>query len=230
MVAVAAGLGGGYLAANIVSPPTQAVSKLERSVGSRKTSPEPTTVARAAAEPVPYIAPNDVKDVTSPAVTPAPPQIEAQPQQPPSQLPVQTEAAAPANNPASEEKTAEGAAPSPPAQPPVQPPSPKVVDAKPAEKPEQRSVSPRDSYAKAADAEVKRAAAERRRAERRQQAAERRQQQQPSREQDLDVVEARIREVTEPRRMRGRDEAEARDFAGPARSESPRIWLFDLDD
>ena len=30
IVAVAAGLGGGYLAANIVNPPTQAVSKLER--------------------------------------------------------------------------------------------------------------------------------------------------------------------------------------------------------
>lgn len=216
MVAVAAGLGGGYLAANIVSPPTQAVSKLERSVGQRNASPEPTTVGRAPAEPVPYIA---AKDVTTPAAAPAPQQTEAQPQ-PSSEPPAQIQAAAPAIQPAIEEKPADSAMTAPPAHTPA----PKVVDSKP----EQKPVAPRDAYARAGDAEVKRMASERRRAERRQQAAERRQQ--PSREQDLDVVEARIREVTEPRRMRVRDEAEARDIAGPARNEAPRIRLFDLDD
>ena len=51
IVAVGAGLGGGYLAANITSPPTQAVSKLER-----RMSAEPITVSTAPAEPVPHVA------------------------------------------------------------------------------------------------------------------------------------------------------------------------------
>ena len=60
IVAVGAGLGGGYLAANVTNPPTQAVSKLER-----RMSAEPITVATAPAEPVPHVA------ATNPAAAPA---------------------------------------------------------------------------------------------------------------------------------------------------------------
>ena len=60
------------------------------------------------------------------------------------------------------------------------------------------------------------------------------------REHELDVVENRVREATEPRRIRIREEGEPTGFFGeparrdvfaePARSEAPRIRLFDQDD
>ena len=78
IVAVAAGLGGGYLAANITNPPTQEVSKLER-----RMSAEPISVATAPAEPVSRVV------ATNPASAPAQPQPLPQPQ---------TEAAAPSAN------------------------------------------------------------------------------------------------------------------------------------
>ena len=78
IVAVAAGLGGGYLAANIANPPS-GVSKLER-----RMSAEPITVAAVPAQPVPRAA------ATSPASAPA--QELPQPQM---------EAAAPSGNAAS---------------------------------------------------------------------------------------------------------------------------------
>ena len=59
IAAVAAGLGGGYLAANIAHPPTQAVSKLER-----RMSAEPIHVSTAPAEPVAHVA------ATNPASAP----------------------------------------------------------------------------------------------------------------------------------------------------------------
>lgn len=233
IVAVGAGLGGGYMAANIAHPPVQTVSKLER-----RMSAEPIQVTTAPAEPV--------SSAAAPAANPAPaqPQEQAQPQQPQPQQPQaqppqtqQTQAAAPApNTPPAEEKTNNVAA----AQPASSPPQP----AKPAEQADERSVAPKDSYAKASDADLKRAAAEKRRAERRQQSADKRRwkrEQQPrDQQQELDVVENNVREVTEPRRIRIREEGEPRGFFGesgrrdffaePARSEAPRIRLFDLDD
>jgi outer membrane biosynthesis protein TonB len=207
VVAVAAGLGGGYLAANITSPPSQTVSKLER-----RMSAEPIAVSTAPAEPVPRVA------ATNSASPPAqePPQTQQQPQP-------QTQAAAPsANNaPAEEEKTASNAA----VAQPVQPPQP----AKPAEQASERTAAPQETNAKARDADVKRVAAEQRRAERHQRWADRRRFQQP-REQELEAVEGSVREVTEPRRIRIREEAEPRGmFVEPARSEMPRIRLFDQD-
>jgi hypothetical protein len=76
---------------------------------------------------------------------------------------------------------------------------------------------------------MKRADAEKRRAERRQRWADKRRIQ-PSREQELEAVEDSVREVTEPRRIRIRQESEPREmFAEPARSETSRIRLFDQD-
>ena len=98
IVAVTAGLGGGYLAANITNPPTQAISKLER-----RMSADPINVSTAPAEPV--------QDVASTAATnsaAAPAQEQAQQQQPQTQQQPNTqqqpqpqiEAAAPSRNPA----------------------------------------------------------------------------------------------------------------------------------
>ena len=109
IVAVTAGLGGGYLAANITSPPSQAVSKLER-----RMSAEPITVSTAPAEPVPHVA------ATKPAASPAQQQPNTQ-QQPQPQI----EAAAPSANPArAEEKPANNVAAAQPVQSPPQPSMP----------------------------------------------------------------------------------------------------------
>jgi hypothetical protein len=231
MVAVGVGLGGGYMAANIAHPPVQTVSKLER-----RMSAEPIQVTTAPAEP---------PSSAAPAPAPAQPQEQAQPQQPQAQPPQtqqtpqaqQTQAAAPTpNTPPAVEKANNVAA----VQPAPSPPQP----VKPAEQADEKTVAPRDSYARASEADLKRAAAEKRRAERRQQSIDKRRwkrEQQPrDQQQELDVVENNVREVTEPRRIRIREEGEPRGFFGesgrrdsfaePARSEVPRIRLFDLDD
>src|ERR1051325_699876 len=124
IVAVGAGLGGGYLAANVTNPPTQTVSKLER-----RMSAEPITVATAPAEPVPHVA------ATNPAAAPA--QQQTQPQHQTPQPQQQTEAAAPsANNVRAEEKTANNAAVAQPIQPPPQP-------AKSTEQVDEKTAAPR---------------------------------------------------------------------------------------
>jgi hypothetical protein len=239
IAAVAAGLGGGYLAANIANPPFQAVSKLER-----RMSAEPIPASRAPAEPVPYAA----TAATNPAAAPVQEQTQQQPQPQTQQPPQpQTEAAAPPAAPArTEEKPANNVATAQPVQPQPQ-------AAKPAEQADEKTAAPRDAYARAGEVDMKRAAAEKRRAERRQQWADKRRLKQP-REQELEAVEERVREVTEPRRIRIREEGEPRDLFGeprrrdepresfaeprrrdmfaaePARSEMPRIRLFDQDD
>jgi hypothetical protein len=212
IVAVAAGLGGGYLAANITSPPLQTVSKLER-----RMSAEPIRVSTAPAEPVPHVA-----ATTNTASAPSQEQPQTQQQQPQPQT--QTEAAAPsANNARAEEKAADNLAAAQPVQSPPQP-------AKPAEQADEKIAAPRDAFARNRDADIKRADAEKRRAERRQRWADKRRFQQP-REQELEAVEGSVREVTEPRRIRIREEGEPREiFAAPARGEMPRIRLFDQDD
>jgi hypothetical protein len=224
IVAVGAGLGGGYIAANITHPPTQAVSKLER-----RMSAEPITVSTAPAEPVPHVA---AADPTKPAAAPAQEQTPQQPQTQ-QQSQTQTEAAAPPAAPAgTEEKPTNNVAAAQPIQPPPQP-------SKSADQADEKTAAPREVYARASDADIKRADAEKRRAERRLQWTDKRRLKQP-REQELEAVEARVREVTEPRRIRIREEGEPRDlfaeprrrdmFAEPARSETPRIRLFDQDD
>jgi hypothetical protein len=233
IVAVGAGLGGGYIAANITHPPTQAVSKLER-----RMSAEPITVSTAPAEPVPHVA---VADPTKPAAAPAQEQTQQQPQTQ-QQSQTQTEAAAPPAAPArAEEKPTNNVAAAQPIQPPPQP-------SKSADQADEKTAGPREVYARASDSDIKRADAEKRRVERRQHWTDKRRLKQPReqeflkqpREQELEAVEARIREVTEPRRIRIREEGEPRDlfaeprrrdmFAEPVRSETPRIRLFDQDD
>src|SRR5215208_4996777 len=111
IAAVSAGLGGGYLAANVTHPPTQAVSKLER-----RMSAEPIAVSTAPAEPVPQAA------GAAPTKSAAAPALEQTQQQPQTQQPQpQIEAAAPSANPArAEEKPATNVAAVQPVQPPPQ--------------------------------------------------------------------------------------------------------------
>jgi len=221
IMAVGAGLGGGYLAANVTHPPTHAVSKLER-----RMSAEPIAVSTAPAEPAPQVA------GAAPTKSAAPAQEQTQ-QPPQTQQPQpQIEAAAPSANPArAEEKPSHNVAAVQPVPPPPQP-------SKSADQADEKTAAPREVYARASDADIKRADAEKRRAERRQQWVDKRRLKQP-REQEIEAVEARVREVTEPRRIRIREEGEPRGlfaeprrremFAEPVRSETPRIRLFDQD-
>jgi hypothetical protein len=209
IVAVSAGLGGGYLAANIANPTSPGVSKLER-----RMSAEPISVAAAPTQPVPR--------ATEPSPASAPAQ--EQPQAPP-----QIEAAATRDNPTSattnvraEEKAVSNA---------TAPQPTKSVEPKSAEQSADKTAAPREAFAKARDVDIRRAEAEKRRAERRQASAERRRAQQ-SREPDLDAVEERVREVTESPRIRIREQDEARAMFAeqPSRADMPRIRLFDQDD
>ncbi len=203
--AVAAGLGGGYLAANLANPPS-GVSKLER-----RMSAEPMSVAAAPAQPVP-----------PPVASTAAPVQEPQPQ---------TQVAAPADNAAAsssndfraEDKSTNNIAAVQPA-----PQSAKQIESKSVEQAGDKAGAPREAFAKARDLDIRRAEAEKRRGERRQAWAERRKVQ--SRDQELEAVEERVREVTEPRRIRIREEDEPREmFAEPARVEMRRLRLFDRD-
>ena len=209
IVAISAGLGGGYLAANLANSPS-GVSKLER-----RMSAEPISVAAAPSQPVP-------QPVASNAAASAPePQPKAQ-----VAATADNAAAASANNVRDEDKPTNNIAavqPAPPA-----PQSVKRIESNSVEQAGEKAVAPREAFAKARDADIKRAEAEKRRAERRQAWAERRRVQ--PREQELEAVEERVREMTEPRRIRLREDDEPREmFAEPARVEMPRIRLFDRD-
>ena len=83
----------------------------------------------------------------------------------------------------------------------------------------EKTAAPQEALARARDADIKRPAVEKRRAERRQRWEEKRRFRQP-REQELEAVEERVREVTEPRQAF---------VVEPVRTETPRIRLFDLD-
>jgi len=213
ILALSAGLGGGYLAANITSPPSQTVSKLER-----RMSAEPIAVSKAPAEPASQMAETSRAAAPAQEQTPQPSQTQQVPNMPPQPQP-QTEAAAPSTNPdrgetklADEQKPANNVAV-------AQPRKSSPQSSKPAEQVDEKASAPRDAFATARDSDVKRAAAEQRRAERRQRWADKRRVRQ-QREQELEAVEARVREETEPRQF----------FAGePVGIETPRIRLFDQD-
>ena len=218
VIAITAGLGGGLLIAEIMSPhaPKQEMSKLER-----RASPEPSASTRDPLVPVPYLAATQAASngpvVVSPASRNAQPALlEANNSSPPAAQPAAQTSDVTASN--------DQAAKSPDAS---KPESSKLEASKlseaPASKPSSPAVqpaalreqvsSPDDAYAKARDADMKRA--ERHKSERRQQWADRRRTQQ-SREQELRDVEERVRAETEPR-----DDDER-----PVRVEYPQVRLF----
>jgi hypothetical protein len=224
VIAVAAGIGGGLVIANVMSPhaPKQELSKLER-----RGSPEPSSSTRDPLVPVPYLAATRAAS-NGPVVVSLPPQNaqadagNATPQATQtaaSAAGLQTSEAAASNDQSA--KPTDGSKPDA-----LKPEVSKVSDAsiskstsptvQPAATREQVAAAD-DPYAKARDADLKRAA-ERRKAERRSQWADRRRYQ-PSREQELRDVEERVREDTEVRAYDQR----------PVRVEYPQVRLFEAE-
>jgi len=210
IVAIAAGLGGGLLISNIVSPHQPKYGSVEVTRMERRASPDPIPATSNSLEPVPYLAAPQISAAVAdnpppqPATQPSPPQAaQASAQQP----------QAPAQQPSAPQPTTQAAA-TPPA------PSPAAQPVATAESPAARErIAPDESIAKARDADVRREARraeEKRRAERRQQWAERRKLR-PRDGDDLRDVERAVREETEPTRVFS---------AEPVRMEVPRIRLF----
>lgn len=168
VMAIVAGVGGGLLIADIVSPksPKQGteMTRLER-----RMSPEPIQAAPGPSEPVQYLAAPQLSALgAAVAAAPAQAQTEAGNSQSAGAQPAETAAAA-------------------------QPDAPVPQAATPAVAHEQ-AAAPENALAKARDAEMKRAV-EKRKLERRQQWAEKRRQRQ---QQELRAVEERVREETGP--------------------------------
>jgi hypothetical protein len=213
-MAIAAGLGGGYLAANVISPHEQKFgneTRLERRMASQAI---PMTAAPS--EPVRYASATPNPVAAPPQAEPPTPAAQATVTQPPApQAPAKIEPQTAASNSVSpvDDKTASHTAAAPP-------------PAKPAELASEKAGASQEAFAKTRDADLKRTAREQRRAERRQHWADSRQYwadkrrlRQP-RERELDAVEQKVREETEPRQV----------FAvEPVKMESPRIRLFDQD-
>ena len=192
VVAIAAGLGGGLLLGNIMSPqqpkyPSSEVTRLEQ-----RASQQPIQAMNGASQPVPNL-PAPQAAVTAPP-SQAPQQAQPQPQQ--AQPQAQQASTQPAE-PKQQAETTATAAPQPAAAPPAT-----TEQAATRER-----AAPEDANARARDADLKRdarrAEESRRKAERRQQWAERRK---PRKGDDLDDVEASVRQTTEPRSFFGREE------------------------
>lgn len=190
-VAVAAGLGGGLMLGETMHPhqpkyPSSEVTRLEQ-----RSPQQPIQTANGTSQPVPNSA------VAQPAAAPA--EAPAPPQQPQS-LQAQPQISQPLQPRSASARSAE------PAQPPVRTTSAQSsVAAQPAPSAEPSAVRERaaseDSVATARDADVRRdvrRAEDRRKAERRQQRAERKKWRQYQ-DNDLDRVEASVREATESR-------------------------------
>jgi len=224
VLAIAAGVGGGLVIANVMSPhaPKQELSKLER-----HGSPEPSPSTKDPLVPVPYLAATQAASSGPVVVAPSPQSAQAEAG---NATPQAMQAAAPAAGLQTSEAAASNdqSAKSPDGS---KPDASKSEVSKLSDAPAPKSSSPAmqpaamreqvsaadDAYAKARDADLKRAA-ERRKAERRSQWADRRHYQ-PSREQELRDVEERVREDTEARTYDQR----------PVRVEYPQVRFFEAE-
>ncbi len=204
IAAIVGGVGGGFLIADMINPksPKQGI---EQTRLERRMSPEPIPAANAPSEPVQYLGVTQLSALNATAAAvPTPAQTNTEDEK----------SAAPAA------QATDSAAASQPAAPASQPAAAVPATAR------ERTSAPEGAVAKARDGDVKerdardadsKRAAEKRRPERRQQWVERRRYQQ-GQEQDLQAVEDKIRDETEPRR----------EFATrPVRIERPLIPLFD---
>jgi hypothetical protein len=229
-LAVAAGLGGGLMMGNIMSPqePKQA-AKLER-----RASPEAPASTKDPLVPVPYLAETQASSNAAVVVAPA----EQKPAQPQNQANnTAPQGAAPQANPPQAAPPSEATASNEPAAKAAdapKPDAPKAAEAstsKPSTSAAQSATvhDPEDANAKARDSDLKRDAdakrADRRKFERRQQQwADDRRRGPQGREQELRGVEESVREDSGVRIYR--DEGER-----PARFEFPQIIrLFGPDD
>jgi hypothetical protein len=254
IAAIAAGLGGGVVISEIVSPHgSREPSKLEQRASSQQAQPAPAqgpqanVASNAPGAPVPYLPATQA--ATTPAVVAPPPSHSPQP------VTESNNAAPQAPAPAKAEKTEATASTdtAKPAQPPVPQPSPQA--------PQQASRDPASStdnaYAKARDADLKELEAKKKaeRAERRQQwaaqRAQQREQERQQREQQRDaeqqaneerrsgaiIVRRDDREDRREDRRPGeivvrrddRDGSDRRDFDRPMQFGIPRFNLFGQD-
>jgi hypothetical protein len=203
IAAIVAGLGGGLLMANIVSPHSSnhstEMTKLEQRMSTR-----PIPVIASPSEPVPYLAATPAAATNPVVVAPA---AQAQPEQG-----QQTQTANTASPPqqAARDTTASLSAASNSAQ-----------SSAPAAQPVagEQAASPHDSVAKARDTDTKRVVVEKRRYDRRQQWADKRRYQQRQ-DQELRDVEQKVREETEPSQALATQ---------PAKLEMPRIRVFEAE-
>jgi hypothetical protein len=201
-VAIGAGLGGGLLLGNIMSPqqpkhPSSEVTRLEQ-----RASQQPIQAMNGATQPVPYMTSTQAAAAVAEPSAQQPPRQTPQPQQAQPQVPQ-------ASTPPVEQKPPER-----------NPPTQSTAAVQPAPAP---VTAPEDAQAKARDTDLTRDARrtedrDRRKAERRQQWDERRQQWDERRQQwvekrkwrqreddNLGDVEASVREATESRPMFGRE-------------------------
>jgi len=178
IAATVAGLGGGLLIGNIMSPQTSRqgteTTRLEQ-----RMSPAPIGLAIAPSEPVPYLNSPQPSPPGTAVAAPTQMQTEAANSEPMPAQPADASSAKQAEAPSAKQAEAPAPQPAPPAAQPVA-----------------QAAAPEQAFARARDADVKRAE-DKRRAERRQQWAERRRQRQ---QQELQAVEEKVREETEPRR------------------------------
>jgi hypothetical protein len=175
IAAIVGGVGGGLLIADMVSPksPKQGVelTRLER-----RTSPAPIAAANAPSEPVQYLSASQLPP-SGAAAEPVPAQAQTQADNSASKLPQPVDTAA---------------AP----QTAAQAPQPAAAAAQPVAR--EQTAAADDAVARTRDADVRRTV-EKRRGERHQHWADRRRHQ-PRQEQELQAVDERVREETEPRR------------------------------
>ncbi len=198
VAAIVAGVGGGLVIADMISP-KPAKQGIEMTRLERRMSPEPIPAAPGPSEPARYLA---APQPSAPAAAAAPAQT-----QPPTKTANSPLAEAGNSEPAGT-KPGEAAAAPQPAAPAPQPATPAAQPAA-----QDQAAASENALAKARDADLKRAA-EKRKFERRQQWAERHRQRQ---QQELRSVEESVREETEPSPA----------FAAePVRIEMPQIRLF----
>jgi hypothetical protein len=174
IAAIAGGVGGGLLIADMVSPksPKQGV---ELTRMERRTSPAPIPAANAPSEPVQYLA----------ASQPPPSGAAAEP--------VPARAQTQADNSASKPPQPADAAAAPP--PAAQAPQPAAPAAQPVA--HEQTAAADDAVARTRDTDARRAM-EKRRADRHQHWADRRRHQ-PRQEQEWQAVDEKVREEVEPR-------------------------------
>lgn len=198
VVAIAAGLGGGLVLGDIMSPQQPKHQSSEVTRLEQRMSPQPIPATTGAAQPVPPAAPDQVAGT---AAEPAPPP--ALPAQQPSQ-----QAASPQVQPQAQPQTQQAA--TRPAEPKPQeqsvPAQAAAATAPPKSGNEQRA-APEDAFARARDADFRRderRAEDKRKSERRKWSDKRKWRQRG--DDDLREVEAAVREDSD-RRVFGRNEA-----------------------
>jgi hypothetical protein len=223
-IAIVAGLGGGLVIAEIMSPhaPKQELSKIER-----RTSPEPSPPStRDPLVPVPYLAATQAASNGPVVVSPAPQNDAGNSSREATQAPAVTASNDQAAQPSESSKPSETSKPSESSKSSESSKPSEALASKssPAVQPAalREQSSPDDADAKARDADMKRA--ERKKAERRQQWTDRRRAQ-PTREQELRDVEQQVRANTETRDYDARNYDER-----PVRVESPQVRLFGWSD